>query len=52
MFTTFKQLFHTTMVPVSFDTELEKEWSRLLSQACSQDERDEINDMFSGQIAA
>ena len=52
MFNTVKEFFHTTTVPVSYDTELEKEWARLLRQASSQDERDEINDLFSGQFAA
>jgi hypothetical protein len=52
MFSTVKQMFRTTTVPASYDTELEKEWARLLRQANSQDERDEINDLFSGQFAA
>jgi hypothetical protein len=52
MFTTIKQFFQTTTVPVSYDAELEKEWARLLRQANSQDERDEINDLFTGQFAA
>ena len=52
MFTNLKQFFHTTDVIASFDTEHEKEWARLLRQANSQDERDEINDLFSGQFAA
>ena len=52
MFTTIKHLFTTTTTPVSFDPELEREWARLLENANSQDERDEINDLFSGQFAA
>jgi cell division protein FtsL len=31
---------------------MEQEWSRLLAQATSQNERDEINDMFTRPIAA
>lgn len=52
MFTAIKNLFTAVDVPVSYDTELEREWARLLHEAQSQDERDEINDLFSGQLAA
>lgn len=31
---------------------MDREWTRLLSQATSQNERDEINDMFTGAFAA
>jgi hypothetical protein len=30
----------------------DREWSRLLSEATSQNERDEINDLFTGSFAA